>query len=63
MEAADRLIKTEKEKQNTTYLEDLKKDWPICPDCNKRPMAPWNKTGRCSYCQQYKKKKKNISKK
>ena len=36
-----------------------KSDWPTCPECHKNPMAPWNKAGRCSECQQYKK----ISKK
>lgn len=35
--------------------EDRKKDWSKCPECNRRRIAPWNKSGRCSHCQQYKK--------
>ncbi len=38
--------------------EPDKEDWPTCPECKKNQMAPWNKSGRCSECQQYKKKKK-----
>lgn len=32
-----------------------KTGWPTCPECLKNRMAPWNKSGRCSECQQYKK--------
>lgn len=39
--------------------KDQRADWLKCPVCNIRPMAPWNKTGKCSYCQTYKKKKKD----
>jgi len=35
--------------------EDQKKNWPVCPECHKEKMAPWNKSDRCSTCQQYKK--------
>lgn len=37
-----------------------KTDWPICPDCKKNKMAPWNESGRCSECQQYKKIPKKL---
>jgi len=36
--------------------KDLKLTWSTCPVCKERKMAPWNKTGKCSYCQTYKKK-------
>ncbi len=26
------------------------KDWAKCPVCKVRPMAPWNKTGKCATC-------------
>ncbi len=32
-----------------------KTDWLPCPDCHENLIAPWNKSGRCSVCQQYKK--------
>ena len=40
-----------------------KSNWPICPDCNKEKMAPWNNSGRCSECQQYKKIPKKKTRK
>lgn len=40
-------------------IQDQRAKWPKCPVCKIRPMAPWNKTGKCSYCQSYKKKKKD----
>lgn len=39
-------------------MEEEKKTWPICPKCGTRKMAPWNKVGRCSYCQGNRGKKK-----
>lgn len=40
-------------------LKDSRTAWLKCPVCKVRTMAPWNKTGKCSYCQIYKKKKKD----
>lgn len=48
--------KPEKKTQMGRIID--KTDWPMCPDCNRRKMAPWNDAGRCSHCQQYKKKPK-----
>ncbi len=42
-------------KRHYTQNEDRKKNWKLCPDCHKNKIAPWNKAGRCSECQQYKK--------
>ena len=48
------------EKRHYTQNEDRKKDWATCPECKKNPMAPWNTSGRCSECQQYKKIPKKL---
>lgn len=54
LERADTAIDAAEKEQ-----KDSRADWPKCPVCGIRPMAPWNKTGKCSYCQTYKKKKKD----
>lgn len=63
------LIEEEREKKNKDLLnkadkqmaaakKDQRADWKKCPVCLVRPIAPWNTKGKCSYCQTYKKKKK-----
>lgn len=42
-------------KRSYRKRESDKTDWPTCPECGKNKMAPWNKSDRCSECQQYKK--------
>jgi len=32
-------------------LAEKNKDWKLCTQCNKRKIAPWNKKGICSLCQ------------
>lgn len=40
-------------------LEDKKKDWELCSKCEVNKVAPWNKKGICSPCQQAKKSKRD----
>ena len=52
LKKADRLIVAGKK-----AMKEEKKGWKKCPKCNRRPIAPWNKKGICSHCQQAKKSK------
>ncbi|MCK4760508.1 MAG: hypothetical protein KAT69_10695 [Candidatus Aminicenantes bacterium] len=54
------IINPEEKRASRIYSKkDIDKtDWLLCPECGKNPIAPWNKSGRCSVCQQYKKKPK-----
>lgn len=46
IDEADRLIEREKLMQ-----EQKKKGWKLCSKCNSNRVAPWNKKGICSPCQ------------
>ncbi|GAG11010.1 unnamed protein product, partial [marine sediment metagenome] len=41
---------------------DLKADWKYCTKCEENKVAPWNKSGICSSCQQERKKPKDEEK-
>lgn len=58
-EKKNKALLTKADKQMAAAKKDQRAGWPKCPVCKIRKMAPWNKTGKCSYCQTYKKKKKD----
>ncbi|MCK5127939.1 MAG: hypothetical protein KAR42_16900 [candidate division Zixibacteria bacterium] len=63
IEAAKKDLEKEKKPVKKPPKKPAKKErqidkskWRDCPDCGKeKAMSPWNKSGRCSKCQQYKK--------
>jgi len=56
IDEADQVIEREKKRQ-----EQKKKGWELCTECNSNRVAPWNKKGICSKCQNKRKPNRPYS--